>query len=305
MMGNISKTLLFVLASAACAGVGGCAAGDESSQSGARPTVFVSIEPLRYFAGRIGGDRIEVHVMVAPGQSPATYEPTARQLTELSGARLFFTVGVPMETQLIPRIRRSFPRVDIVDTRDGMKLESAAGQLLQTDQEPGAGEHGHSGTDPHVWLDPDRARIIARTIYEALVRIAPADSGDFSRNYRALERELAGLEKDIAAILAPVRGREMVVFHPAYGYFARAFGLKQVAIEAGGVGPGSKHLAEIIDTARQRGVKAIFVQPEFSSATADAVAAAVGARVVTLDPLAYDYPANMRRMADEIVKALL
>jgi zinc transport system substrate-binding protein len=296
----MSRSLVFVVLAVSCTGLAACGGADESPGTPARPSVFVSIEPLRFFAERIGGDMVDVHVLVAPGQSPATYEPTARQMTQMAEAVLYFVVGVPMEGQLIPRIRRSFPDLKIVDTRGGLELEPIADGL----REDGGREHTHSGIDPHVWLDPRRARKIAHNVYQALEETAPANRADFFRNYHALDEELVGLYKEVAAILEPDRGKEIVVFHPAYGYFADAFGLKQLAIEAGGVTPGSKHLADIIELARDRGVKAIFVQPQFSSTTAAAVAAAVGAELVTLDPLAADYAANLRKMAGEIHDAL-
>ncbi len=296
-MGNVLKIIFLVLLTGAVTGCGGA---EEAPGGAGRPSVFVSIEPLRYFAATIGGDLVDVHVLVARGQSPATYEPTARQLTELAESELLFVVGVPMEEQLVPRIRRSFPGVTVVDTRTGLELEQLDGGVSPAGNRRHGNKHSHSEFDPHIWLDPLRARKMAHNVYEALKGMAPAHETDFFRNYRELDRELDSLQTDIAAMLAPVKGKEIIVFHPAYGYFARAFGLEQVAIEAGGITPGSRHLADIIDLARARGVKAIFVQPQFSSTTAAAVAAAVGAKVVTLDPLAADYPANMRRMAGDI-----
>ncbi|MGD8414605.1 MAG: zinc ABC transporter substrate-binding protein, partial [Candidatus Latescibacterota bacterium] len=159
--------------------------------------------------------------------------------------------------------------------------------------------------DPHVWLDPELARGIVRNIRNALAAAWPEYEESFAQKFMELDGELTRLRIEMEQTLGPVRGREMVVFHPAYGYFARAFELKQAVIEAGGVTPGSKQLAEIIDHAHERRVTAIFVQPQFSTTTAEAVAASIGARLVTLDPLAYDYPENMRKMAETIRDALL
>lgn len=298
-----------VLTAVAVAGLAtGCGGGDKSPLGAARPLVFTTIEPLRYFAERIGGGLVDVQVLVAPGQSPATYEPTTRQMTELAGADLLFTVGVPMEAQLIPRIQASFEDVTVVAADAGL-VRKALGR--SADHSPvGAGSgpgylREHGDLDPHVWLDPEMARGIVRNILEALVGIAPQHEGEFERNQRQLDEELTRLRSEITELLAPVSGTEMVVFHPAYGYFAEAFGLRQVAIEVGGVTPGSKHLADVIEMARDRGVRAIFVQPQFSSATAAAVAAAIGAELVTLDPLDYDYLENMRLIARRIRNALL
>ena len=216
-------------------------------------------------------------------------------MAALAGSKAIFTVGVPMERALVPRLRRSMPAVRVVDTREGIEL---------IEFESSHREHGHGATDPHIWLDPARARVMAHNIYSALATIEPGLEPFLAGNLRALIADLDLLAAELAELLAPVRGREFVVFHPAYGYFADAFELKQVAIEAGGVMPGSKHLADVVETARKRGVNAIFVQPQFSSATADAVATSIGATVVNLDPMAPDYPQNMREIARHIRSAL-
>ena len=287
------STIILLIALIAAAG-GGCGGGGDAARSG-EPLVFVSIEPLRYFTERIGGNEFEVRVLVAPDQSPATYEPTTRQMAALAGSKAIFTVGVPMERALVPRLRRSMPAVRVVDTREGIEL---------IEFESSHREHGHGATDPHIWLDPARARVMAHNIYSVLAAIEPGLEPFLAGNLRALNADLDLLAAELAELLAPVRGREFVVFHPAYGYFADAFELKQVAIEAGGVMPGSKHLANVVDTARKRGVNAIFVQPQFSSATANAVATSIGATVVNLDPMAPDYPQNMREIARRIRSAL-
>lgn len=299
----------FVAIALLCSGLVGCVGADESPRRETRPSVFVTIEPLRYFADQIGGGLVDVHVLVPPGQSPATYEPTARQMTALAEADLLFTIGVPMEQQLVPRIRRSFDDLTIVATQSTLEKKSVEYDLrAERARDDGASVHGHlhddGELDPHGWLDPKQASRMAYVMYEAMAKVTPRHERQLSGNYQALDDSLSSLYSQVLGILAPVRGMEMVVFHPAYGHFAAAFHLKQVAIETTGVTPGSKYLADIIEMARDRGVKAIFVQPQFSSTTAGAVAAAIGAEIVILDPLAYDYAANLRRMAVDIVEAL-
>jgi zinc transport system substrate-binding protein len=289
----VKTTILLLIVLIATAG-GGCGGSGDAARSG-KPSVFVSIEPLAYFAEQIGGSEFDIHVLVASAQSPATYEPTARQMAALAESKAFFTIGVPMEQTLVPRLRSSMPAVRIVDTREGIEL---------IELESSGREHGHGATDPHIWLDPARARMMAHNIYRALADLEPDLEPVLAGNLRELNADLDLLAAELTGLLAPVRGRTIVVFHPAYGYFADAFELKQVAIEAGGVTPGSKHLAEVVDMARARGVNAIFVQPQFSSATANAVATSIGATVVNLDPMARDYPENMRKIAGRIRSAL-
>jgi zinc transport system substrate-binding protein len=270
----------------------GC--GDGEQKSSGQKTVFVSIAPLRFFAERIGGEFVEVRVLVTPGQSPATYEPTAKQMTALAGSDVFFAVGVPIEKPLVPRIKHSFPSVKVVDVRTGLELRPSdpnhSHAVVEDDEEP----------DPHVWLDPRLARTIVANVCGALVLMDPDHADYFRSNLDTVLEDLAALDDEITKILAPVAGKDMVVFHPSYGYFAEAYGLNQVAIEHGGLTPGTKRLADLIGRSRERNVKAIFVQPQFSSSIARTIAEEIGAEVVVLDPLAENYMENMRSIANAV-----
>jgi len=257
---------------------------------------FVSILPLKYFVERLAGPRARVRVLVGPGRSPATYEPTPRQMAELSGARLLFRIGVPFEEAWIPRIARMNPGLRIVDLRKGLPLrpESPAGH----------GRQGRSRMDPHVWTNPKHVRTMARTIRDALAGVAPADAGVFDGRLAAFLADLDALDREIRETLRGIRRRRFFVFHPAWAYLAEAYGLEQVAIQEGGREPGARTLGDMIEAARRAGVRRLFVQPQFDRRPAEAVAAAVGASVVPLDPLAEDYPENMRRVARALKEAL-
>ncbi|MGA8862595.1 MAG: zinc ABC transporter substrate-binding protein [Gallionella sp.] len=255
--------------------------------------VFVSILPQKYFVEHIGGKQVAVSVMVGPGQSPETYEPTPRQMVALSQARLYFSIGVPFEDTWMNRIRDANPALRVVPMQRGIALLPLA--------RPG-GEPG--GTDPHVWTSPRRVETMAATIRDALIETDPAHRGDYESNYRAFIAELDALDRNIQSILAPAKGKPFLVFHPAWGYFAKDYALRQIPIEAEGKEPGAKALARVIDFGREEGVKVIFVQEQFSRRTAATVAAAIGARVVAVDPLAEDYPQNLLRVAHEFADSL-
>jgi zinc transport system substrate-binding protein len=269
--------------------------------------VAVSILPQADLVERIGGERVRVVVAVAPGESPSSYDPTPRQLTEIAGARLYLALGVPMENHLLPRLRAGFPEIEIVDT--------AAGIAHRTLEEHDHGDRAHEGhgghdddgnaeLDPHVWLDPGLMQVLARHAAEALARHDPDHAGDYRSACAAYVAELDSLDRELAALLEPVRGRELFVFHPAFGYLADAYGLRQVAIEQGGLDPSPKHLAAVLDRVRAAGARAIFVQPQFSTGSARSVAREAGVSLVVLDPLARDYAANMRAMARAIREGL-
>jgi len=273
------------------------ACSSERTNTGARPAVFVSILPQAYFVERIAGGRVDLHVVVGPGQSPETYEPTAKQLSLLADSRILFTIGMPFERALIPRIRANFPGVAIVDTRAGIPLRGL----------PDAAVRGRPPTetqDPHVWLDPRLAKSLAKNILAAITAVLPDDAAQLQANFDSLAVDLDSLDAEISRMLKPLAGRDIVVYHPAYGYFCGAYGLRQVAIEVGGVEPGSRYLADLITGIRERDVKVVFVEPQSAQTTAEAVAQAIGGRVAVLDPLASDYIENLRRIAIEIHSVL-
>lgn len=269
-------------------------AGASSPQGPEEPAallVFVSIPPQRYVVERVGGPRVDVRVLVPPGQSPETYEPSPRQMAELGRARVYFRVGLPFEDPLVRRMSGLIGDLDVADTRDGVPLRTfGAGSC--------AAHGGHA--DPHVWLDPQRVTIQARTVCEALIRAAPPFEREFRDRLQALLLDLERAKERISARLEPVRGRTFYVFHPAFGYFADAFGLVQVALEDEGKEPGPRQLARLVEQARRDGAGVLFVQPQHASRGARAFAEAIGARIVPLDPLAEDYLENLERMAEEI-----
>lgn len=263
-----------------------------------RMTVYVSVLPYAWFVERIGGDRVAVEVLVAPGQSPETYEPSPRELARLGEAAALVRAGVPFERALLPRLARAFPGLPVVDPLAGLRLlpweDAGAGESEGHDHGHG---HDHGDFDPHVWLDPVLARGAARNLAAALARLDPAHAAEFEARRGELDAELAALERELAAQLAPYRGRTFYVFHPAFGYFAARFGLRQAAIQSGGREPAPRQLAAVIDAARRDGARALFVQPQYSPRSARKVADALGAALVPLDDLARDYPDNLRRLA--------
>ncbi|MBD3292013.1 MAG: cation ABC transporter substrate-binding protein [Armatimonadia bacterium] len=275
---------------------GGCArdAAPPDMQTEAADTalsVCVSIPPQAFVVERIGGDRVAVEVLVGPGQSPATYEPTPAQMAALDGADVYFRIGVPFEDALMERISASMTDLKVVDLRDGIDLQPVGGHTH---------EHAHGRMDPHTWLDPKLVEIQAGTVHGELTRLDPESSAIYDANLAALRTDLMNLDSQIAEMLKPVAGQEMFVFHPAYGYFARAYDLEQVPIEIEGKEPAPRELQQVIELARDEGFRAIFVQPQFSDASARAVAAEVDAEIVRLDPLARDYIANLREIARNI-----
>jgi len=267
-----------------------CTQRDDASAS-ARVSVFVSILPQAYFVERIGGERVAVQTLIGPGQSPATWEPSPAGMTDLSEADVFFRIGVPFENTLMPRIAATLPDFNVVDTRRGITLRPM-----------GPGEN--APRDPHIWLDPVLVKIQAHTIADELSRLDPDGAELYAQNLAALLDDLDSLDAEIREALGPARGSTMLVFHPSWGYFADRYGLRELAIEVEGKSPGARQLHEIIETARAQEVRVIFVQPQFSTAGAEAIAREIGAVVTYADPLPPDYIVELRRVARTIADKL-
>jgi zinc transport system substrate-binding protein len=269
--------------------------------------VTVAIPPQAYFVERICGKRVSIQVLVEPGQSPHTFEPTPKQMAELAKSRLYFKIGLPFEERLLSKIGETFKNVTVVDTREGIKLRTMEEWELGGEEEGGAQHHDEdrAGTpDPHIWLSPKLVKVQAQTICGAISKTDPANAAEYARNLKAFEADLDATDAKIAAALAPLRGKEFFVFHPAFGYFGDAYGLKQIAVETGGKQPGPRQLAELIERARKSGVKLILVQRQFSTVSAQAVAEAIGGAVVPTDTLARDYLANLEDLETKIKSAL-
>lgn len=260
---------------------------------------FVSVAPLAHIVERVGGDHVAVETLVQPGHSPVTYEPTTRQLARLASAHVYVRTGVPFETVWMDRIGAANPGLDIIDARDGIELlpMSETGEYSDGDAEHA---HDHDGMDPHIWLDPKIVARIALVIRDYLVRVDPPNRSGYTDDAARFLEDLGELDHRISSLIAQARSRKFLVFHPAWGYFARAYGLEQLAVEHQGKAPGPRTLARLVERAGIEGIGSVFVQEQVSGRLAQTLADALGARVVVLDPLAADYFDNLLSAARAI-----
>ncbi len=280
-----------------------CDKAPQPSEPGRLLKIAVSIPPQAACVERIGGEHVAVSVLVGPGQSPATYDPTPRQLSEMASASLYFRIGVAFEERFAEVLTSTCPKLRIIDTRRGVTLRRIEG-ACHHDADEAHAHHAHgSGDDPHIWLDPRLVKVQARTICEALVAADPSHAAEFERNLAALLADLDQVHARITQRLASFKGRAFFVFHPAFGYFADAYGLEQVAVELGGKSPSARQLVALTERAKTSGATCVFVQKQFAAASAQAVADAIGGDVVTLDPLARDVLTNLDEMAARIAGA--
>ena len=264
-------------------------------------TVFVSIMPQQYFAEHIGGSHIQVQVMVPPAASPHTYEPKPRQMADLAKADVYYAIGVPFEQAWLPKIAAINPQMMVVHTDDGIdKLTLVESDDHLPQNNPMEQRHVDGGVDPHIWLSPLLVMIQAQHMRDALITVDPNHSADYRRNYQNFIAELQTLNNELSNALAPFKGARFMVFHPTWGYFAKTYGLVQIPIEVEGKTPKPAQLQTVINQAKEIGIKAILVQPQFSTKSAEIIARALDGRIIAVDPLSADWNANLRQLSQQL-----
>ena len=250
--------------------------------------VAVSVLPHKMLVEEIAGKHVDVTVIVGKGFDPATYQPTPRQISVIANAQVYLRTGVPFENSWLPRFRAVNPGLQVVDLRDGIELIPAPRHA--------GGAHAEV-LDPHIWTDPQLMQHQAALVRDLLQLRLSRYKDEFSANYQRLSHRLQDLDQEISRLLGAVEERRFLVFHPAWGYFARRYGWKQLAAEHDGKEPNARGLARLMEQAREQGIRMVIVQPQNHSKTASALAQAIGGKLVVADPLAEDYFSGLREFA--------
>jgi len=266
-----------------------------------KPVVAVSILPQAFFIDSIAGDFVRVVTLVGEGQNPHSYEPSPSQMALLAQASVWLLSGTDFEVALRPKVAKLYPSLSIIDATEGM--------VLRTLEEEDDGQHHHSAEalniDRHTWLGHDQAKVLLANSTQALLPLVDEEAASTIRVRSAeLDHQIDTTFSELEEELRPLSGRVVFVYHPSFGYFLDSFGITQEAVETGGKEPTAKDLERLITLAKAHHAPAIFVQKQFPSSSAQRVAHAVGAQVVALDPLAYDWLANIRAMGQALKEAL-
>ncbi len=282
------RKLFFVLLAAFLLTLNSC---QTNSKKPDEKIVFTSILPLQYFTDQITGNLYTSEVMVPPGVGPETYNPTPRQMGQMAHAGAFFANGfLGFEKAYLEKFQSINPNLLFINTSVGVNLIRAEGH------NHGDQEH-EKGVDPHTWSSPEGARIIARNIFDGMVKIDPANKGLFQANLTKLLAKIDSVDQVVTAILNNIPSRKFMVFHPALGYFAREYHLEQLSIEFEGKIPTPKHIQNIVIEAKAQKIANIMIQKEFDVENAEIIAKETGSSVIQIDPLAYDWPNEMISLA--------
>ena len=247
--------------------------------------ISVSVLPQKYFVERIVGDKFDINVVIPPGSSPATYEPTPANLISLSHSPLYFRIGhIGFEKAWMEKIISVNKQMKIIDTSRGVKLITS--------------DHHHEGKEevgvnPHIWLSPSAVKIQAENIYNAIKMYDEKNAELYTKNYESFIKDLDKLDMQIKMMLKDVSNKKFIVYHPAWSYFAKDYDLIQIPIEFEGKNPSPKTIKNIIDVARKENIKVVIVQKQFDIKQASAIAESIKGHVIQMDPLSEDWIKNM------------
>jgi zinc transport system substrate-binding protein len=252
--------------------------------------VIVSILPQKAFVEAVAGDLVNVKELIPAGSSPATYEPEPSTLESVENADIYFRIGyIPFEKSHIDTLTDLNKDMTVVDTSDGIQLRY----------------FDSGGTDPHIWLSPILVKEQVDTIAQTLSEKDPDNAETYNSNAEEFKDQLDALDSEIESQLSQLEtGSKLMVFHPAWGYFADEYGLEQIAIEQEGKEPTAQELEDLIELARDENISVIFVQSQFDTNIANSVAEEIEAIVISINPLSEDYINNLQNVATTISESL-
>jgi zinc transport system substrate-binding protein len=254
--------------------------------------ITVSIAPYKYFVEAIAGDDFQINVMVPAGSNPHIYEPFPDQVSKLRKSVAYISNGyLGFEATWLDRF---------YETNRSMKRLSLADGI-----EPLESEHHHEGehvegADPHYWVSPKCALIMAASVRDFLCTLSPEKKEEYVTNYGRLEKNISDLDKRTEDLFAGFKGRQFMIYHPNLGYLARDYGLEEVPVEFEGKEPPPSRMKMLIDLSREKGMKTIFVQKEYDTKNAKAIADETGAKITIIDPLAEDWMKSTTDMIEAV-----
>lgn len=256
-----------------------------------RTIITVSIEPLRYVVEAVAGDKYQVKTLMPQGASPETYEPTPRQMVALGESQFVFRMGsLGFEQTQLPRMMNSQPNVSLVDAAQGIPL------IESSHHHEGESESG----DPHVWLSPQNLIVMANNVANTLSQYDKSNAAYYRRRTQRFEQQMKALDQELSQSLQGLKCRTFLIYHPALGYLAHQYGLQQLAVEHDGKEPSAAYMQQLISQCKKESVRVVFISKEHNGRSAERIAHELGAHVVTINPLDYDVPRQLKKIVDEL-----
>jgi len=258
--------------------------------------ITVSIAPFKYFVEAIAGNDFSVNVMVPAGADPHVYEPVPEQINKLRNSSGYISNGyLGFEMNWLERF---------YETNKTMKK-----LCLGDNIDPIVSEHQHEGehvegADPHYWVSPVSAKIMAESVKNFLILLNPAQGQKYEENYSIFLTKIDELDKQSREKFSSLKRRSFMIYHPNFAYIARDYNLEEIPVEFEGKEPNPSRLREMIDHARLDSVKIIFLQREYDPKNANAIAKEIGAEVMIVDPLSEEWLSSTTYILDEIYNTL-
>lgn len=252
--------------------------------------IYVTINPLRAIAEELTCGDFHVEVLVPKGASPETFEPTARQIASLNESQLCFKVGLlDFEHGLKTLLDGNSRSVDLSEGIEPLSGCCSHGH-----------HHGHAhGLDPHIWTSPRELSQMVRNMHRA-IKLQYPDSVKYDRAAEQLLARIANLDDSCERRLRDAHVKSLMIYHPAFTYYAKSYAIEQIAIEHDGKEPTPRRLASLVEQARNGGVGVIFHQPQYSPDKLATIALECGAQIVVIDPLADDILSEIDRLTSII-----
>lgn len=248
-----------------------------------KPHVLVTIAPQKFLIEKIAGDFVSVQVVVPAGASSHTYEPTMKQMLHAKEAKIWFCIGENFETYFLKNLGKDLVIAHAVDAIDPLRGSCCSCAC-----------HDY---DLHFWLAPTQLMLHAKQIEKELSKLCPEKATLFAENTKVLLEELSALDGEIKTLLEPKKDKVICVSHSSFGYFCRDYGLKELVIEFEGKEPSARHLAHLLDSAKEANVKHLYLQIQHNVRGARKVAQDLGAESIFLDPYEEDVISNLRKIA--------
>jgi len=275
-------------------------------------SIAVSIPPQQWFVSRIAGDNVRVTTLAGPGANPHNFEPTPGQIQNLSSANAWILSGAEFEISLLPKVKKLFPDLLIVDGTQGVRFRT-----LEEHDHDHLHEYNINGDtsaprsplttpylDRHTWLGREPAKILASHIKDTLTVMDGDNEELYNSRYEDVIKLIDNEFDFLSAALAPLKGKSVFVYHPSFGYFLDEFDIHQEAVETGGKEPGPRQLNNLMKKIIEEQAVAVFVQAQFPVNAARTLAASAGVQLISLDPLAPDWLENIGRMGQALMKAM-
>ncbi len=263
-----------------------------------KQNVSVSILPQKFVIDYLTNEQLPVNVMIPKGSSPATYSPTPRQIQLLENSKVYIKIGhIGFEQSWTDRIMEIFPSIQIYDSSLGIELIS--------EEDFHHGDHVHKGgIDPHIWTSPKTMKTVVENTKGILIKEFPELKEQIEENAYKLSNEIARLDSLYFNDMANLERKSFYIYHPAYTYLARDYGIEQISIETEGKEPSVKWIQSIVEKAKKENIKAIFIQEEFDRKNAELIAKEINIDIVQVNPLAYNWLEEMEGTLNKFKETL-